>query len=455
MGGTDIIIVVLFCPKAEKHERKRSFTNLANVVPFRALRYDFTKSGDVKSVISPPYDIVSEGEQDALEARSPYNVIRLERPRGSDCYLNAGALLRGWQDDGVLCRDEAAAFYLYQEEFQLQGQRCRVGGLIGRVRLEDFSRGIVLPHEETLSKAKEDRLRLMRTTYCNFSPIYALYHDPEHTVSRLLESVWTRTPLTEVTGEDGVIHRLWRLSDPALAQGLTAAFLEKKLYIADGHHRYETGLRFREEMRSNAPSEAIRADSKYIMMLLTDMEDPGLRVLPTHRLVKNIPNFEPSMVLSCASNFFSVEKHTGPDTLEKVLAGRSNTVAYYFGGEDFFLLEQKPGVSVHSILPDRSEAYCGLDVTVLHTLLLEPALGISPEKMAAGGFLDYTRSTKEALDSVRRGDYQCAFFLNPTKVTQIRDVALAGEKMPQKSTYFYPKPITGLVMNQMGEPQRS
>ena len=423
---------------------------MAHVAPFRALRYDLSKIPHVQDLVSPPYDIVSEREQDVLEQRSPYNVIRLERPRGGDCYRTAGARLRSWMEDGILQRDEREVFYLYQEEFSYQGVSWRVGGLMGRVRLEQFSRGTILPHEETLSKAKEDRLMLMRETFCNFSPVYAMYHDPEKNISHLLESVWTRKPMVEFEDDQGIIHRLWQVSDPALLRAISSAFSEKKLYIADGHHRYETALRFREEMRAAAPDEEIREDSRYIMMLLTNLEDEGLKVLPTHRMIKGIRNFEPSIVLSCASNFFHVEKLTGTGSLEKTLSEREHTVAYYFGGDDYFLLQRKEGVNVQSILPDKSEAYCDLDVTMLHTLLIEPALDIGPEKLAAGGNLGYTRSTAEALRLVDSGAYQCAFFLNPTKVTQIRDVALAGEKMPQKSTYFYPKPITGLVMNQMG-----
>lgn len=423
---------------------------MAKVVPFQALRFNFTKSGIAEGVISPPYDIVSDQEQDLLESRNPYNIIRLERPRGNDCYRMAAECLKDWIGQGILCKEKEDCFYLYQEEFYLDGETCRVGGLIGRVRLEDFSNGVILPHEETLSKAKEDRFSLMRTTFCNFSPIYALYHDPEHGISTLLSTIYCQPPVVEVMGDDGIIHRLWKISDLTLAKRISAAFAEKKLYIADGHHRYETALRFRNEMRCSAPNEEIRNGSNYIMMLLTDLEDEGLRVLPTHRLVRGIKNFEPSMILSSAARFFHVEKRTNPSTMEATLSGRTDTVAYYFGGNDYFLLKKKEEVDITKILPDRSAAYCSLDVTILHTLLLEPALGISPEKMAAGDHLSYTRSISEAFENVQSGAAQCAFFLNPTKVTQIRDVALAGDKMPQKSTYFYPKPITGLVMNQLG-----
>lgn len=426
---------------------------MAKVLPFRALRYDLEKAGDLKSLLSPPYDIVSPEEQRRLEERNPFNVIRLELPQGEDRYQKAGLLLEDWEKSGILREDGQDCFYLYEEEFAYRNEVCRVSGLIGRVALEDFSKGVILPHEETLSKAKEDRLNLMRETFCNFSPIYSLYYDPEKAVASILEAVMNEEPALECTTDDGVIHRLWSLEDGPRAQAIVRAFRDKKLYIADGHHRYETALKFKEEVRfSNCPQETREAAS-YCMMLLTDMEHPGLKVFPTHRMVHGIADFEPTVVLSVASNFFEVTKMKAPATLERELNLRENTVAFYCGGDYYFLLKRKDSVDVHTVLPDRSEAYCNLDVTALHTLLLEPALGISQEKLAAQTNLTYTRDMKEAIDGVQTGQFQCAFFLNPTKVTEIRDVALAGEKMPQKSTYFYPKPVTGMVVNKIGEKQ--
>lgn len=422
---------------------------MATVQPFKAMRYDYNLAGTPESLISPPYDIVSDQEQDRLELANPYNVIRLEKPRGENCYVQSADILKDWMSKGILKIDNDDSFYIYQEEFNFHNFIKKITGLIGKVHLENFENGIVLPHEETLSKAKEDRFQLMCETYCNFSPIYGLYMDPEKDISSVIEHILIRQPIVELKDGDQIIHRLWKFSDPDAVKKIQQSFYEKKIYIADGHHRYETGLRFRDYMKTNAPDEIIREGSKNIMMLLADMEDMGLCVLPTHRLVKNVKGFEPSKVLSYALSCFDVEKHTDFSAIEDVLKNNENSVVYYYGSSEYFLLKKKDSVDVQMILTDKSEAYCSLDVTMLHTLIIEPALGIGAEKMASSEYLSYTRNISEAINEVRNGNYQCSFILNPTKVTQIRDVATAGEKMPQKSTYFYPKPTTGLVMNNM------
>ena len=423
---------------------------MAEIKPFKALRYDFSKAGVPETVCCPPYDIISQQEQDLLYRESPNNVVRLELPRGEEKYGAAAQTLQQWLSEGVLRRDDKDSLYIYEEEFTIGGRSKKVSGLIARVRLEEFAKGIILPHEETLSKAKTDRFSLMSSTYCNFSQIYCLYHDENKVIAPLLRSILSRKPEIRFKTEDGIIHRLWSVPESDLTDQVCAAFDHLKLYIADGHHRYETALAFRDS-RPETLSETDRQACDYTMMMLVEMEHPGLTVFPTHRLLKDLPDFDASSVISEASALFDVTHFEDVSTLEKNLSSRENAVAFYCGCEGYFLLTLKDGESVKSALPEMSRAYCSLDVTLLHTMILEPILGIDKANMAAQKNLTYTRSIEEAVQGVKQGRYQCAFLLNPTKVTQIRDVSLAGEKMPQKSTYFYPKLITGLVMNQIAD----
>ncbi|MCL2343622.1 MAG: DUF1015 domain-containing protein [Firmicutes bacterium] len=395
---------------------------MARIAAFRGLRYNEAAAGPIETLVCPPYDIISPEEEDALRAKNPYNMVRLELPRGPDKYAAAARCLRDWQAGGQLRRDERECLYLYEEEFSLGGERRKISGVIARVTLEDFSAGVILPHEETLSKAKEDRLLLMRETFCNFSPVYSLYHDGG-AIQTLLDGAMLEPPEIEFSADDGATHRLWVVSDPAVIAVLTAAFAALPLFIADGHHRYETALRFRGEF----------PEADTIMMMLVDMNHPGLAVLPTHRLVRGITGFRAESVLHELAKIFDIREKDGD-------------IAFYTGGR-FYYLTLKDRVFMKHALPDKSVAYRSLDVAVLHSLILEPVFGIDSANMAEQKNLSYTRSAEEAIAGVDSGAFQCAFLLDPTKVSQIRDVSLAGEKMPQKSTYFYPKLSTGLVIH--------
>ncbi|MDL2288669.1 DUF1015 domain-containing protein, partial [Oscillospiraceae bacterium OttesenSCG-928-F05] len=331
-------------------------------------------------------------------------------------------------------------FYIYEEEFTAYGRRMKIKGLIGRVRLEPFENKVVLPHEETLSKAKNDRLALMEATHCNFSQIYSLYHDDTQMVTSRLSALADRAPEVEFSGDDGIIHRLWTVTDPAETAALSAAFEGKQLFIADGHHRYETALNFH-----RAHPEFPEAQD--VMMMLVDMADDGLCVFPTHRLVKNLEHFDLDAVLNRCEAHFSITPLAPEAAVETALSGKTSALAFVTKDRRF-LLELRDTEALRAALPDKSEAYRSLDVALLHTLLLEPVFGIDKANMMQQINLEYTRDEAFALESVLSGRCDCAFFLNPTRVDQIQGVSLAGEKMPQKSTYFYPKLITGLVMNQ-------
>ena len=435
---------------------------MAEIRPFRALRYS-PEAGDLAELVCPPYDIISESQRLAYLQRNPYNIIRLELPRdGENPYARAGETLRTWMEKGILRQDDKAAFYVYEIVFDLEGMsdisglsggRHSVAGLIAQVHLEEFSKGIVLPHEETLSKAKTDRFNLMKATGCNFSDIYALYMDDggEMETGDVLTLVMRNPPLAQLTDEAGRIHRLWAITDSALVESIRQRFTDTKLYIADGHHRYETALNYRNYLREQGTPKGTDAD--YVMMMLVEMSHPGLVVFPTHRLLRGLQNFDPiALIESCRADF-EVTTDMPADSLDEMLenaykAGQK-AFGFYTGGHTFTLLTLRDTAVMDALLPELSPVSRQLDVNVLHSLILERLLGIDKENMKNQVNLTYTRSLREALDGVDAGVYQACFILNPTRVEEIRDVAAAGEKMPQKSTYFYPKLITGLTMNKL------
>ena len=425
---------------------------MAVIRPFRGLRYT-KKAGDIASLACPPYDIVSEKERLSLLEENPYNMIRLELPEGDDPYAEAKAMLDRWAGDEILTHDEDEGIYIYEEEFLTRidhGETKKLRGFICRVRLEDFSSKVILPHEETLSKAKEDRLKLMKSTFCNFSQIYSLYKDEGRVTGQRLDNlVSSAKPRYEFS--DGLVtHRMWVINDRLAIKAIADDFADRKLYIADGHHRYETALSFRNYLRE---SGTYCPGAGYVMMMLVDMEHPGLEVFPTHRLIKGLENFDGERLIKDCGEYFYTEERDDITEIEAQLTElyRDNKKAfgYYGGGDSWVLLTLKDESIMDKVLPERSEAGRKLDVAILHSLILEKLLGIDSENMAGGLNLSYTRSAAEALDSVRNGGSQCAFIINPTKVSEIGAVADAGEKMPQKSTYFYPKIKTGLVMNDL------
>lgn len=424
---------------------------MAEIKAFKGMRYS-GDAGAICQLCCPPYDIISDTQRQEFLDTNPNNIIRLELPKGDEPYKTASEILKMWQDKGVLVKEDKPAIYIYEEEFTAYGVRKSIKGIIARVKVEEFSKGIILPHEFTLSKAKEDRFNLMKATNCNFSQIYALYMDEAHTTLNTIDDNSKDDAVLEFTDNDNVTHRLWIVTDEAVIEKLVADFADRKLYIADGHHRYETALNYRNYCRENGISKEGDAQD-YQMIYLVDMEHPGLVVFPTHRLVRDLESFNKENILEQCKEYFEVEEKSDVENMEKDLdvlyQQGKKAFGFFCGGDSWVQLTLKSFDSIKELLPDLSKASQELDVTVLHTLILEKIFGIDKENMANQINLTYTKYFREAIDGVNNKEFQCAFILNPTRVTEIRDVALAGEKMPQKSTYFYPKMITGMVMNEL------
>lgn len=425
---------------------------MAEIKAFKGLRYT-EKAGKINDLVCPPYDIISEEERQEFLDNNPNNVIRLELPRGEEPYAEAGATLEQWLQESILACDMDEGLYIYELKFKAaveSGEEMSLKGLVCRVRIEDFENNVVLPHEETLSKAKTDRFNLFKATNCNFSQIYSLFPDERHITRERMDRICTTTE-PRYDFDDGLVtHRLWVVNDPVTISAFCDDFTDRKLYIADGHHRYETSINYRNDCRDQ---NVYNPGSGYVMMFLADMADEGLVVFPTHRLVRDLENFDEAALLESSKSYFDMEQ-LAPDVVEskldELLKEGKKAFAFYTKQNCCLLVLRDKNI-MRDIITDQSDAYRFLDVSILHSLILERLLGIDKENMANQKNLTYTRSLDEAIRSVDSGESQCAFFLNATAVSEIGEVAAAGEKMPQKSTYFYPKLTTGLVMNKIDE----
>jgi uncharacterized protein (DUF1015 family) len=432
---------------------------MADVQPLRGIRYSTKIVGDLSQVITPPFDVISDEAQARYYTRSPYNVIRLELGQEyqgdttlNNRYTRAAAAFAEWRTDGVLRQDATPGYYLYQQIFRHGGQTYTRTSLLTRVRLEPWSAEVVLPHERTMTKPKEDRLKLMRACAANFSPIMSLYDDPQGRMRRLLSSYASNAEV-QITDEVNEEHRLQPITDPTQIGLIQDFFAERQLYIADGHHRYETALNYREEIREQRRN--IHADDpvNFVLMALIDFDDPGLLVLPTHRLLFGLS----SEVLGALSEqrlaqYFTVRELGTPTASDAMLrqlaqAGEHLPALLFCTSQQNWLLSLNEQGRRRMAESGHSGARNELDVAVAHTLLLEALLGISPQDVTAGTHVRYTYDAQEALQAVQTGEVQGAVLLNATRVRQICDVANAHDQMPQKSTYFYPKLITGLVIN--------
>jgi uncharacterized protein (DUF1015 family) len=433
---------------------------MAEVRPLRALRYASDKVGGLAQVITPPYDVISPAGQVRYYERNPYNVIRLELGKElagdntlNNTYTRAAATLAEWRLQGILRQDEAASYYLYQQKFTHHGQRLTRTSLLARVRLEPWSARVILPHENTLAKAKDDRLKLYRACATNLSPIMCLYEDPQGRMRRLFSSYTPEIQIVDEVGEEHFLHPITDEQQIALIQDF---FVQRQLYIADGHHRYETALAYQKEIREQRrglhPEDAVN----FTMMALIDVDDPGMLVLPTHRmlvgksqqaLATQLPQLRDAL-----STYFSVQILEEADTSDEIqnrlaLAGQQETALVFKTKEQTLLLILNEQGQKRMASSELSEAWNVLDVAIAQKLVLEDVFDLNPEDMTGGKYVRYTHDVQQALDTLQNGDAQAVLFLNATPLRQVCAVAQADERMPQKSTYLYPKLITGLVMS--------
>ena len=429
---------------------------MVDILPFRGVRYDLAAAGGgLSALAAPPYDVISPAEQDALYEKHLANVVRLILGREDDRYAQAARLFREWLASGVLKPDDEPAFYVYHQTFEdpATGKPAPERmGLICLLKLEDYSTGRVLPHEKTLTGPKTDRLDLLRATEAQFESIYGLYSDPDQSVQSFLREYDDReTVIERVDGLIGSSHRIERLTDMNAHAVLRDLLSDTPVFIADGHHRYETALTYRDEVRRARPELAadtpIPAD--YILITLTAFEDEGLLVLPTHRLVRNVPLEKIAALPDALAARFTLSD-SAPDTVEAEIAAQAERGRVAFG------VVLPPGRVHLAVLHEANEAVgpgaravARLPVTLLGNLILDDCLGIDAAAVAAGGHVSYTRDLAEAVAAVESGAAQAAFLLGRPTVQEIKEVSLAGDVMPQKSTFFFPKLLSGLVLRDL------
>jgi uncharacterized protein (DUF1015 family) len=445
---------------------------MANVSPFRAIRYDPSKV-EPTSVVTQPYDKITPEMQDRYYAASPYNLVRIILGKaqtadhsGENVYTRAAGFFQDWQRRGILRQDEQQSLYHYVQRFVAPGagKELERHGFIGLGRIEDYLAHVVFRHEQTLAKPKADRLELLRATRAHFGQIFMLYSDPANEIERAMQS--QSAPTIEVRDEYGVLHQLWQVSEREVIERVRGKMRDKKLIIADGHHRYETALNYRNQRREMARAAAVGAQEnsqasvqreptelpayEHVMMTFINMDSPGLVILPTHRVIHGLGSFSAGKFRSAASSYFSVEEVDPNIDVARAVgilreAGLSGTAMLAVTADRAFLLDSPKsiGSSVFNGLSLRQQS---LDVVQLHKCLLEGVLGISEEAIRNQENISYVRDAGEALKRVREGGANIAFLMNPVRIQQVRDIAFASEVLPQKSTDFYPKLLSGLTI---------
>jgi len=434
---------------------------MAKIASFRGYRFNPNEVGDLNKVMTQPYDKIDDKLQAEYMARSEYNLIRIIKnpPTAVDTpndnqYTRAARVWEQWIEERVLIREPGPAIYPYHQQYEVEGKTYIRKGLIALVSLDD-EKGKVRAHEQTLSGPKADRLRLMRATEANDENIFMLYDDPDQKINAILNNeLQMARPIVEVTDDFGAIHRLYRITSPGVIHDLNDLFEEKELFIADGHHRFETAMNYMNECKSRNWKPVGAESFSHRMMTMIAMQDPGLTVLPTHRVLHSLVGFDPAKFLAKVSELFHVTEFADRASLYKALddAAEAGKSAFGFGAEGLSgvrMIAIKDPATMDTLVPDHSLGWRRLDVTILHVALLEKVLGIDAAKLAAETNIHYVRGRDEALDHIGKGGVQAAFLVNPTRVDQVKQVASFGERMPQKSTDFYPKLLSGLILMKM------
>lgn len=410
---------------------------MARVIPFKGIYYNRERvSGD--EVVAPPYDVITPEMKEELYDRSPYNVVRIDFGKdlegdtdSENRYTRAARYLREWLDEGVLLSSQRPAFYAYRMDYEYRGARRSLKGFFGALRLVELGEG-VYPHEDTHSKPKYDRLALLETAMANTSPIFSLYSSPERAASKALEKATRQAPYLQAKDPEGAVHSFWIVEDEALVEAIGGDLEDRDVFIADGHHRYETALDFQKTVRRRTPEAGPDEPYDYVLMFFANTQDDGLTILPTHRLV-SVEG--PDGMIAKLEKHFEVEELPRGSDVTGAIAGSIHTFGLYYGGKLYRLLYRGGG------LEGLNPAVRELDVVVLHEMVFDKLLGASS--------WGYEMDAGNAMGMVDAGRYDAAFFLNPTAVSDIERVALGGTRMPPKSTYFYPKVRTGFVMKSL------
>ena len=418
---------------------------MPQIEPLKALHYDLERTGGLQPVVSPPYDVIDAELRESLSDQSPYNVVNIDLPvasdEASDAYANAAQILADWRAEGAIVQDDEPAIWpLEQDYVGPDGQARTRRGFLARVRVEEYGPGRVRPHERTHPGPKEDRLRLTRATQANLSPIFSLFSDPANMSWAALQPFTGEPPFAQTRDPDGTTNRLWRVTDPHAIEQIQAATAGRELLIADGHHRYETARVYAEEIGGEGAH-------RYVLMCLVAIEDPGLTVFPTHRLVNKLTAEQHEGLAAALKAHFAIEPLSSTDELPP--PENENLQIGYIDAhfKQPFRLTLTDPQAVDEALSGRSEPYRRLDTAVLEALILKGALHLTDEHIDHLDGLGYARDDAQALQLVMDGTYDAAFFMAPTPVARVHAVAASGESMPPKSTYFFPKVPTGLLFN--------
>jgi len=428
---------------------------MAQICPFKGFLYNQEITNGYNKVVTQPYDKTSPAMQDEYYERSPYNVIRItlnreKRNNPDTAYPDAGATFRKWIDEKVLLPQDKPAFYPYYQEYAIEGKAHLQKGFIALLDIKKSGEEII-PHENTLAAPKQDRLQLLRSIEGNEDLIYMLYNDEALTIDRVMDKqIADRKPAIETTDEFGATHRVWALTDPAAIEEIQRAMQAQNLFIADGHHRFETAVNFMRECEKKGWTP-VGQESFDKRMVTCFNSAAGVTILATHRLLRDFPGFDAGNFLQSLEEHFTVENiETAESLWKRMNEGREkNVFGFYAGNGRYFLLTMKPSALSDAALQKRPEPWRELDVSILHTLILDRRLGIGEEKLAKQTNIDYARSREACIERVNEGKYQAAFLLNPTTPRQLQRIASTGERMPQKSTDFFPKLLTGLVFMKM------
>ncbi|MCZ2344310.1 MAG: DUF1015 domain-containing protein [Bacteroidales bacterium] len=430
---------------------------MADIRAFRGFRYDLGKVGPLAGVVAPPYDVIDSALQQQLYDASPYNAIRVELTKaepgdtdGNNRYTRAASTLKDWLTDGGLQQDTARSLYVYEQEFTVEGKTWTRRGFLARVRLEPFGTGRIFPHEQTLSGPKADRLKLYQATGFNISPVFGLYPDEGEVFARLAP-LMRRQPPIEATDHLGVINRLWVITDSSAISAVIGLMGPKPVFIADGHHRYETGLRYLEERRAAGEVPDDEAAPNFCLMMLVGMSDPGLIILPTHRLVSGLPPLTKEQLQAALAGHFEIVGEFGTDAAacwEHVELEGSQSVLGFgtVADNQWFAVQLTDPTVMETLAPDQSAAWRGLAVSLLHKLVLEKQI---PAATGSTGECRYVHLMQEVMDAVAARECQLAVLVPPVAMSDVESIAGNREKMPPKSTYFYPKLLTGMVFNSL------